>query len=34
MTKKNYLNSDLNSQIESIKINALIPSLILKKYFK
>ena len=30
MTKKNYLNSDLNSQIESIKINALIPSLILK----
>lgn len=30
MTKKTYLNSDLNSQIESIKINALIPSLILK----
>lgn len=30
MDKKTYLNSDFNSQIESIKINALIPSLIIK----
>lgn len=34
MLKKTYLNSDLNSQIESIKINALIPSLILKNIVK
>ena len=30
MAKKTYLNSDLNSQIASIKTNALVPSLILK----
>tara|TARA_Y100000741_G_C18169421_1_gene524646 strand:- start:280 stop:999 length:720 start_codon:yes stop_codon:yes gene_type:complete len=34
MAKKTYLNSDLNSQIASIKINALIPSLILKNIVK
>ncbi len=34
MTKKTYLNSDLNSLVESIKINALIPSLILKNILK
>jgi NAD(P)-dependent dehydrogenase (short-subunit alcohol dehydrogenase family) len=34
MANKTYQNSDLNSQIESIKINALIPSLILKYILK
>jgi NAD(P)-dependent dehydrogenase (short-subunit alcohol dehydrogenase family) len=34
MANKTYHNSDLNSQIESIKINALIPSLILKYIVK